>query len=120
MREVLLEDIGEVAIVRRPISFYLPVGGHFDILPGADIIGGFIKIHGTLLRPGNVVEFPDAVEALAIAGSVPIEAQGLLQAGIGHEGSMKGLLVDAETAGVFDLGRNSGGVGCDDRGSPGG
>src|SRR5208337_2000614 len=74
---VLFERVGEIGVDRRAVTLHLHVGGHRDLLPPAHIEAWLVEINRALLRPGNPMELPLAVQAASPGRRLAVRCQSL-------------------------------------------
>ena len=66
---VIMRDIGrirrkwirDIKINRNSIAVHLPVGRHGDLIPGANVITGFVKIEWPICWLADPVELPISI-----------------------------------------------------------
>ena len=98
------EGVFNIGVERDPVALELPVGWHRDVLPRRHVEVRFEKLQRAGIGCADVVEFPVAVEQLAVRAIQSRLGQCAFAFRKRHGRGMRGLFVDAENRLVFPIG----------------
>ncbi len=91
---IRLERIQAVYIDRCAVALDLPVGGHVDVVPSANVVVRAVKILWPVLWRCGEVELPNAIERATERRLMASCCECLLQRLVRHQSRMRRFLVD--------------------------